>query len=160
MAYIRYDIDVNESLYQSFEEIRKKFKGEHLAKADVEELLEDIGFPMKSPRMWKLLKSCDIIKQQGKARYTYYLFPIDTVPSSYFLRLEKEYYNGISKIKKPKKEKPKEIARVPINDEYCINYLKSKKHYIILDVTDVDINQLKDIINPALLLQLCNIKIK
>ena len=61
MSYIRYDIDVNESLYQSYEEIRKKFKGDHLSKVDIEELLGDIGFPMKSPRMWELLKECELV---------------------------------------------------------------------------------------------------
>lgn len=161
MSYVRYNIDVDESLYQSYEEIRKKFKGDHLSKKDIEELLGDIGFPMKSPRMWELLKSCDILIQKGKARYTYYLFPIDTVPYSHFERLEKEYYNGMSKVKKPKKEKSKEVARTPITEEYCVNFLKNSKNkkYIVLEIDDIDINRLKEIVNPKLLFDMCNMKI-
>ena len=94
------------------------------------------------------------------ARYTYYLFPIDQPPYDRLERLEREYYNGISKIKKkPRKQKEEEKARVPLNENFCIDYLKKTGKYLIFEI-DPNVEELKKILNPHLLLDISEVKLR
>lgn len=150
--YVKYDLDVTPKLYVEYEEVRKKWQHEHLTKEDIKELLQDINIPAESPSIWKLLLKYNLIKQEGKARYTYYIFPHEQPSQQRLLDMEKEYYNGMSQ--KPKKNKPqqaKELSRFPITEDYCIEFLKKTGKYLIFELRP-DVEALKKILNPHLLL--------
>lgn len=159
MSFLKYDINISETLYAEFEELRKKFRGEHLTKADIEELLGGLGFP-NTPKMWELVKKCELVQQYGKARNTYYLLPIEQIPYSRFEYLEKLYYNGMSlKVHKPSVPKDKENKRIPLSEEFCIDFLKKTGKYLIFEVTP-NVEKLKGVLNPHYLLDSSDVKMK
>jgi len=159
MSYIKYDINVTQSLYQDYEGLRKSWQHEHLSRLDILELLDSIGLPSKSPRLWELVRKYNLVLQHGIARNTYYVFPMEQPAYSRFTELEKEFYNGC----KPKAPKPiikeEELKRVPITEEYCIDYLKKTGKYLILEL-DPNVEKLKNVLNPHILLDMSEVKIR
>lgn len=154
--YVRYELEVTVDLYQDYEKVRKQWQHEHLSKEDISEILSDIGFPMKSKKLWALLLKYNLIKQDGRARYTYYFFPNEQPSQQRLLDLETEFYNGISqkKSKTRPKVKEEEKKRVPITEDYCIDFLKKTGKYLIFELNP-DVEALRKILNPHLLLDYC-----
>lgn len=150
MAYIRYDIDINESLYSDYDKVRKTFIGDKLSKADICAALD--MFPTESPKLWNLLIKYEIILRFGIAAGTYYMMPKDLPPFARFQSIEKEFYNGCSKVpKKDSKLQDKELGRTALTEDFCIEFLK-KRNYIVFKV-EPDFNALSKVINPEFLLQ-------
>lgn len=149
MAYIKYEVNINESLYSDYDKVRKTFIGDKLSKTDVCAALE--MFPTDSPKLWNLLLKYELILRFGKAAGTYYMLPKELPPYSRFTGLEKEFYNGVTKPSCKAKPIDKETERIPLTDEYCIEYLK-KRNYIVFKV-EPDFNALSKVLTPEFLLQ-------
>lgn len=151
MAYIKYEVDLSESLYSDYDKVRKTFIGDKLSKTDVCAALD--MFPMNSPKLWNLLIKYEIILRFGKAAGTYYMMPKDLPPYTRFQSIEQEFYNGATKPSNKKVAKPmeKEIGRTALTEDFCIDFLK-KRNYVVFKV-EPDFNALAQVINPEFLLQ-------
>lgn len=159
MAYYQYDIEVNQELYAKYEEQRKVWQHSDFTLKDIIEVFEDIGIPLKSPKLLSLCFKYELLLKKGRNKYCRYFFPKDTVPYSRFEGVEKEFYNGTLSLKKQPKPKDKELGRVPITEEYCIDFLKRTGKYIIFEVNP-NVDKLKDIVNPKLLLEISEARLK
>lgn len=150
MAYVKYEVNVDQGLYSEYDKIRKTFIGDKLSKADVCAALDML--PVESPKLWTLLIKYEIILRYGKAAGTYYMMPKDLPPFARFQSIEKEFYNGCVKVsKKDPKPQDKEIERVPLTEEYCIEFLK-KRNYVVFKV-EPDFDALSKVLTPEFLLQ-------
>jgi hypothetical protein len=151
MAYIKYEVDLNEGMYSDYDKVRKTFIGDKLSKADVCAALDML--PMNSPKLWNLFLKYEIILRFGKAAGTYYMMPKELPPYARFESIEQEFYNGATKPSIKKKDKPqeREIERTPLTEEYCIEYLK-KRNYVVFKV-EPDFNKLREVLTPGFLLQ-------
>lgn len=148
MAYVKYEVNVDQSLYSDYDKIRKTFIGDKLSKADVCAALDML--PVESPKLWTLLIKYEIILRYGKAAGTYYMMPKDLPPYARFESIEKEFYNGCVKVPKTKPQ-DKEIERIPLTEEYCIEFLK-KRNYVVFKV-EPDFDALSKVLTPEFLLQ-------
>ena len=151
--YVKYEVDLNQSIYSEYDKVRKEYVGDKMVKSDMETVLEMCGIPSNSPKLWNLLLSYEIILKEGKAAGTRYMLPKDLPPYARFQSIEKEFYNGC-KPKKPKDKpvvKEKEVARTVLNEEFCISYLK-ERNYIVFKV-EPDFDKLSKVLNPEFLLQ-------
>ena len=150
MAYVKYEVNVDQGLYSEYDKIRKTFIGDKLSKADICAALDIL--PVESPKLWTLLIKYEIILRYGKAAGTYYMMPKDLPPFARFQSIEKEFYNGCVKVsKKDPKPQDKEIERVPLTEEYCIEFLK-KRNYVVFKV-EPDFDALSKVLTPEFLLQ-------
>ena len=150
MAYVKYEVNVDQGLYSEYDKIRKTFIGDKLSKADICAALDIL--PVESPKLWTLLIKYEIILRYGKAAGTYYMMPKDLPPFARFQSIEKEFYNGCVKVsKKDPKPQDKEIERVPLTEEYCIEFLK-KRNYVVFKV-EPDFDSLSKVLTPEFLLQ-------
>lgn len=150
MAYVKYEVNVDQGLYSEYDKIRKTFIGDKLSKADVCAALDML--PVESPKLWTLLIKYEIILRYGKAAGTYYMMPKDLPPYARFQSIEKEFYNGCAKVpKKEPKPQDKEIERTPLTEEYCIEFLK-KRNYVVFKV-EPDFDSLRQVLTPEFLLQ-------
>ena len=150
MAYVKYEVNVDQGLYSEYDKIRKTFIGDKLSKADICAALDIL--PVESPKLWTLLIKYEIILRYGKAAGTYYMMPKELPPFARFQSIEKEFYNGCVKVsKKDPKPQDKEIERVPLTEEYCIEFLK-KRNYVVFKV-EPDFDSLSKVLTPEFLLQ-------
>lgn len=149
MAYIKYEVDLNEGLYSDYDKVRKTFIGDKLSKTDVCAALDML--PMNSPKLWNLLLKYEIILRFGKAAGTYYMMPKDLPPYTIFQSIEQEFYNGATKPSSKAKPIEKEIGRIALTEDFCIDFLK-KRNYVVFKV-EPDFNALRQVINPEFLLQ-------
>jgi hypothetical protein len=150
MAYVKYEVNVDQGLYSEYDKIRKTFIGDKLSKADVCAALDML--PVESPKLWTLLIKYEIILRYGKAAGTYYMMPKDLPPYARFQSIEKEFYNGCVRVpKKDPKPQDKEIERIPLTEEYCIEFLK-KRNYVVFKV-EPDFDALSKVLTPEFLLQ-------
>lgn len=150
MAYIKYDIDINEGIYSDYDKVRKTFIGDKLSKSDICAALD--MFPTESPKLWELLLKYEIILRYGKAAGTYYMMPKELPPFSRFQSIESEFYSGVTRptIKK-EQPKDKETGRVALTEEFCIEFLK-KRNYMVFKV-EPDLYSLSKALTPEFLLQ-------
>lgn len=152
MAYIKYDVNIDQGLYSEYDKVRKNFVGDKMSKTDMCTALEMCNLPIESPKLWALLLKYEIILRYGKAAGTYYMMPKDLPPFARFQSIEKEFYNGCSKVpKREPKPQDKELGRVALTEDFCIEFLK-KRNYIVFKV-EPDFDALSKVINPEFLLQ-------
>ena len=160
MAYIKYDVDVNQGMYADYERLRKDYVGKKLKKESVLTMLELIGLPSESPKVFQLVLKYEILTKGGKASGTYYMVPKDIVPYSRFEGLEKDFYNG--KKPEPKKQEPaikeKETGRVTLDEDYCLRYLKARG-YMCFKLTP-NLLKLQQVFTPQFLLENCDAELK
>lgn len=158
MGYVKYELDVNPSLYAEYEKVRKENLGNHLNRNDMEVAIFFIGLPEKSPKVWQLLLKYELVLRYGKASGTYYTFPKEQPPYSRFQGLENDFYNGI----KPKKPQPKpvekETNRVVLDEDYCLRYLK-ERGYMCFKLTP-NLMKLQQIFTPQFLIENCDAELK
>jgi len=161
MAYIKYDVDVNQGMYADYERLRKDYVGKKLKKESVLTMLELIGLPSESPKVFQLVLKYEILTKGGKASGTYYMVPKDIVPYSRFEGLEKDFYNG--KKPEPKKQEApkvteKETGRVVLDEDYCLRYLKARG-YMCFKLTP-NLLKLQQVFTPQFLLENCDAELK
>ena len=161
MAFVRYDVNVDQSVYCEYEKLRKENLGEHLGRKDAEVLIGVCGLPSESPKMFQLALKYELLLRYGKASGTYYMVPKDTVPFSRFKGLEDDFYNG----KTPSKEKSgrsnvteKETGRVVLDEQYCLNYLK-ERGYMCFKLQP-NLLKLQQVMTPQFLLDNCDAELK
>lgn len=138
MSYIKYDLDITPAVYQQMEELRKAFLHEFMTKDQALDLIEEMGLPKDSPKVWELLFKYEVLKKKGKARNTKYFVSNEQYSYNTLQRLENEFYNGV----KSKKEEPRDkvLGRTKLDPQYCMNYLNDSNDPSIVDFC---INQLK-----------------
>ena len=154
MAYIKYDVDVNQSVYSEYEGFRKENVGKRLSRKEVDTLIGLIGLPPESPKVFSLMIKYELLYRHGKARSTYYMVPKEMVPFSRFQGLEKDFYNGRLPVKqeqRPPMIMEKETGRVTLDEDYCLNYLK-KRGYMCFKLTP-DLVKLQQVLTPQFLLE-------
>ena len=154
MAYIKYDVDVNQGVYCDYERLRKENVGQHLSRKEVDTLIELIGLPPESPKVFALMVKYELLMRYGKSRSTYYMVPKEQVPYSRFEGLEKDFYNGRLPVRqKPEKPKivEKEIGRAVLDEDYCLNYLK-ERGYMCFKLTP-NLTKLQQVLTPQFLLE-------
>lgn len=152
MAYIKYEVDLDQSFYSEYDKVRKSFIGDKLSKNDMCSALDMCNIPTKSPRLWNLLLKYEIILRYGKAAGTYYMMPKELPPYARFQSIEKEFYNGCVKVpKKEPKPQDKELGRVALTEEFCIEFLK-KRNYMVFKI-EPDLYSLSKALTPEFLLQ-------
>jgi len=153
MAYIKYDVDVNQSVYADYEGLRKENLGNHLTKKEADVLIDLCGLPSESPKVFALMMKYELLYRHGKARSTYYTVPKEQVPYSRFEGLEHDFYNGRLPVKQKPKPKitEKEIGRVVLNEDYCLNYLK-ERGYMCFKLTP-NLAKLQQVLTPQFLLE-------
>lgn len=153
MSYIKYDVDVNQSVYADYEGLRKENVGKHLSRKEVDALIDLCGLPSESPKVFSLMVKYELLVRYGKARSTYYMVPKEQVPYSRFEGLEHDFYNG----RLPVKQKPepktveKELGRVVLDEDYCLNYLK-ERGYMCFKLTP-NLTKLQQVLTPQFLLE-------
>ena len=119
MAYIKYDVDVNQGVYSDYEKLRRGSLGQHLSRKDAEALIGLCGLPSESPKVFDLMVKYELLVRHGKAAGTYYTVPKEQPPYSRFESLEREFYNG----RIPARQKPepkvteKETGRVALDED-------------------------------------------
>ena len=160
MAYIKYDVDVNQGMYADYERLRKDYVGKKLRKETVLTMLDLCGLPSESPKVFQLALKYEILTKGGKASGTYYMVPKDIVPYSRFEGLEKDFYNG--KKPEPKKQEPaikeKETGRVVLDEDYCLKYLK-ERGYMCFKLRP-NLLKLQQVMTPQFLLENCDAELK
>lgn len=166
MAYIKYDVGVNHGMYADYERLRKDYVGKKLKKEAVLTILDLIGLPSESPKVFQLALKYEILTKGGYGLGTYYMVPKEIVPYSRFQGLEKDFYNG----KVPSKEKPKqeartevkveekETGRVALDDDYCLRYLK-ERGYMCFKLTP-NLLKLQQAFTPQFLLENMDAELK
>jgi hypothetical protein len=160
MAYIKYDVDVNQAVYADFERLRKDYVGKKLKKESVLTMLDLCGLPSESPKVFELALKYEILLKGGKARGTYYMVPKDIVPYSRFEGLEKDFYNGSKPVSKKQEPaiKEKETGRVVLDEDYCLKYLK-ERGYMCFKLTP-NLLKLQQVFTPQFLLENCDAELK
>ena len=161
MAYIKYDVDVNQGMYADYERLRKDYVGKKLKKETVLTILDLCGLPSESPKVFKLALEYGILTKGGKASGTYYMVPKDIVPYSRFEGLEKDFYNG--KKPEPKKQETpkateKETGRTVLDENYCLRYLK-ERGYMCFKLRP-NLLKLQQVFTPQFLLENCDAELK
>ena len=158
MAYIKYDVDVNQAVYSDYEGLRKENVGRHLTRKEVDTLIELIGLPAESPKVFALMVKYELLVRYGKAAGTYYMLPKEQVPYSRFEGLEHDFYNGRLPVKQKPKTEEKEIGRVALDEDYCLNYLK-ERGYMCFKLTP-NLTKLQQVLTPQFLLENCEAELK
>lgn len=152
MAYVRYDVDVNQGVYSDYEGLRKENVGKRLSRKEADTLIELCGLPSESPKVFQLVVKYELLLRHGKAAGTYYMVPKEQIPFSRFEGLEHDFYNG--RLPKPKKApvaEEKETGRVALNEDYCLNYLK-QRGYMCFKLTP-NLAKLQQVFTPQFLLE-------
>ena len=153
MAYVRYDVDVNQAVYSDYEGLRKENVGRHLTRKEADTLIALCGLPDGSPKVFFLMLKYELLTRHGKASGTYYTVPKEQPSFSRFESLEKDFYNG--QRPKPRKPEPpvkeRELGRVALNEDYCLNYLK-QRGYMCFKLTP-DLLKLQQVFTPQFLLE-------
>ena len=161
MAYIKYDVDVNQGMYADYERLRKDYVGKKLRKETVLTMLDLCGLPSESPKVFRLALKYEILTKGGYGLGTYYMVPKDIVPYSRFEGLEKDFYNG----RKPEPKKPaapkvqeRETGRVVLDEQYCLRYLK-ERGYMCFKLMP-NLMKLQQVFTPQFLLENCDAELK
>ena len=159
MSYIKYDLDITPAIYSQMEGLRKSYVGEMMTKEQALDLLEAMGLPKESPKVWELCLKYQVLIKKGTTRCTRYCVPIDMYSKHTLDKMEDEFYNG----KRPTKKATiddKELGRTklspkfcreyldkcddPLLVDFCIEQLKKRGNYVIFEVTP-NIQKLKAI---------------
>lgn len=153
MAYIKYNVDVNQSVYADYERLRKDYVGKKLSKQGVLTMLDLCGLPSESPKVFALAMEYELILRHGKSRGTYYMVPKDQIPYSRFEGLEKDFYNGCQKSKQPQKPAvtEHETGRTMLDEDFCLRYLK-ERGYMCFKLTP-NLMKLQQSLTPQFLLE-------
>lgn len=157
--YVKYELEITSAIYQQMEELRKSYVGEMMTKEQALDLLEAMGLPKESPKLWELCLKYQVLLKKGATRYTKYCVPIDMYSKHTLDKMENEFYNG----KRPVKKEPtndKELGRTKLSPKFCRDYLdkcddpflvdfcieqlKKRGNYVIFEVTP-NIQKLKAI---------------
>lgn len=160
MAYIRYEVDVNQVAYADYEGLRKDNVGKKLSRKEADALLELCGLPSDSPKVFRLAVKYELLLRHGKAAGTYYMVPKEQIPYARFEGLENEFYNGRRPDRTPKAELPadKEIGRIVLNEDYCLNYLK-ERGYMCFKLTP-NMTKMQQVFTPQFLLESMEAELK
>lgn len=154
MAYVKYDVDVNQGVYADYEGLRKENVGKRLSRKEADTLIELCGLPAESPKEFALMVKYEMLLRHGKAAGTYYMVPKEQVPYSRFQGLENDFYNGRITAK-ARKEEPKtterETGRVALTEDFCVNYLK-ERGYMCFKLTP-NLAKLQQVLTPQFLLE-------
>jgi len=154
MSYIKYDVDVSQGMYADYERLRRDYVGKRLTRDTALTMLDLIGLPSASPKVFSLAVKYELLLKHGQARGTYYMVPKEIVPFSRFEGMENDFYNGSKPEPKPKKEEKvteKETARVVLDEDYCLRYLK-ERGYMCFRLTP-NLLRLQQVFTPEFLLQ-------
>lgn len=159
MSYIKYDLDITPSVYQQMEELRKSYVGELMTRDQALDLLDAMGLPKESPKLWELCLKYQVLIKGGSRRYMRYHVPIDMYSKHTLDKMENEFYNGKRPTKAPTAS-DKELGRTklspkfcreyldkcddPLLIDFCIEQLKKRGNYVIFEVTP-NIQKLKAI---------------
>lgn len=164
MAYIKYDVDVNQGMYADYERLRKDYVGKKLRKETVLTMLDLCGLPSESPKVFRLALKYEILTKGGYGLGTYYMVPKDIVPYARFEGLEKDFYNGKKPEPKKQEARPevkieeKETGRVVLDEDYCLKYLKARG-YMCFKLTP-NLLKLQQVFTPQFLLENCDAELK
>lgn len=153
MAYVRYDVDVNQSVYADYEGLRKENVGKRLSRKEADTLIGLCGLPSESPKVFALMVKYELLLKHGKAAGTYYMVPKEQVPYSRLQGLEHDFYNGRTPVKdrdKQPKTTEKETGRVALTEDFCVNYLK-ERGYMCFKLTP-NLAKLQQVLTPQFLL--------
>lgn len=152
MAYIKYELSINQGVYADYEGLRKENVGKHLSRKEAETLLELCGLPSDSPKVFMLAVKYELLLRHGKAAGTYYMVPKEQIPYSRFEGMENDFYNGrVPRTRKPEPPVEKEVGRVALNEDYCLNYLK-ERGYMCFKLTP-NLTKLQQVFTPQFLLE-------
>ena len=154
MVYVRYDVDVNQSVYADYEELRKENVGKRLSRKEADTLIGLCGLPAESPKVFALMVKYELLLKHGKAAGTYYMVPKEQVPYSRLQGLEHDFYNGHVPTKAAKEEPKvteKETGRVALNEDFCVDYLK-ERGYMCFKLTP-NLAKLQQVLTPQFLLE-------
>lgn len=125
MSYIKYELDITPSVYQQMEELRKSYVGELMTKEQALDLLDAMGLPKESPKLWELCLKYQVLLKKGTTRYTRYCVPIDMYSKHTLDKMENEFYNGKRPVKKAPTTSDKELGRTKLSPKFCMDYLAS-----------------------------------
>lgn len=154
MAYVKYDVDVNQAVYSDYEKLRKENVGIRLTRKEADTLIELCGLPSASPKVFALMVKYELLLRYGKAAGTYYMVPKEQVPYSRLQGLEHDFYNGRAP-EKTRKDEPitteRETARVALNEQFCVEYLK-ERGYVCFKLTP-NLLKLQQVFTPQFLLE-------
>lgn len=133
MSYIKYDLDINSSVYQQMEELRRSYIGELMTREQALDLLEAMGLPSESPKLWELCLKYQVLFKKGSTRYTRYCVPIDMYSKHTLDKMENEFYNGKRPIKKAPEQLDKELGRTKLSPKFCCDYLDKCNDPLLVD---------------------------
>jgi hypothetical protein len=133
------------------EELRKSYVGELMTREQALDLLEAMGLPKESPKVWELCLKYQVLIKKGTTRYTRYCVPIDMYSKHTLDKMEDEFYNGKRPVKKAPEKLDKELGRTKLSPRFCMDYLdkcddtsmvdfcieqlKKRGNYMIFEVT-------------------------
>lgn len=132
MSYIKYELDITPVVYQQMEELRKSYLHEEMTKEQALELVQAMGLPKDSPKLWDLLFKYDILRKIGKARNMKYLVSIEQYSFKTLQKMECEFYNGVKSEKKSKAQ-DKELGRIKLSPKFCRDYLDKCDDPLLVD---------------------------
>lgn len=151
MSYFKNQFSITPEVYQQMEGLRKSYVGEMMSREQALDLLEAMGLPKESPKLWELCLKYQVLIKQGSTRYTKYHVPIDMYSKHTLDKMEDEYYNGKRPTEKPSDTKDKELGRIklspkfcreyldkcddPLLVDFCIEQLKKRGNYVVFEVT-------------------------
>ena len=133
MSYIKYDLDITPSVYQQMEELRKSYVGELMTHEQALDLLDAMGLPKESPKLWELCLKYQVLLKKGSTRYTRYCVPIDMYSKHTLDKMESEFYNGKRPVKKTPTTSDKELGRTKLSPKFCRDYLDKCDDPLIID---------------------------
>lgn len=131
MSYIKYDLDITPAVYSQMEGLRKSYVGEMMTKEQALDLLDAMGLPKESPKLWELCLKYQVLLKKGTTRYTRYCVPIEMYSKHTLDKMESEFYNG----KRPKapEQLDKELGRTKLSPKFCRDYLDKCDDPLIVD---------------------------
>lgn len=133
MSYIKYELDITPAVYSQMEGLRKSYVGEMMTKEQALDLLEAMGLPKESPKLWELCLKYQVLLKKGTTKYTRYCVPIDMYSKHTLDKMEDEFYNGKRPVKKAPEQLDKELGRIKLSPKFCRDYLDKCDDPLIVD---------------------------
>lgn len=140
MSYVRYELDITPAIYSQMEGLRKSYIGEMMTRDQALDLLEAMGLPKESPKLWELCLKYQVLIKSGSRRYMRYHVPIDMYSKHTLDKMENEFYNGKRSVNKAPEKLDKELGRTKLSPKFCMDYLANCNDPLL---TEFYIEQLK-----------------
>ena len=122
---------VDSSLVCDLEKLRKSSEHKDFNRTEIIDKINNSTSITMDNALWNLMLSFGIILKFGKARGTKYHFTKDMVSLKTLENLRNKYDERLKHTRKDLLSIPKDKeTRIPLNEDFCINYLKERGYVI------------------------------